>query len=490
LGQIARLSERPISSRDACVTARPDLQALGLTSADAFLDLQGEIVSGHPDRHVMRVELPDGRVCFLKKEHRVRWKDRFENWRAGLGWCSKSVREGRMLSEMEVRRIGTPSCLAFGEDGRGRAFVLIAAVPDAVDLRRFVHLQADGEELAIALGRFCAELHAARIDHPDLYAKHFLIEPTTFELTLLDWQRAIAGRAVSWSRRIHALAALAATLPSAVSAALRTHMLWAYLRRIDALEKCGSIPSFASLAKAIGKRVRHLEGRRGIREQRQPPLDSHAQRLVWVDGEALCALPEIADELRPRAARLKLFDLARDQSEWTLAYGRQAWLHVGGHRGWLRRHSWRAPEVRLARLLFHLERYRLAAPKLLAYGQRRREGAIESFVLHEKQAANTQPLSAAIFEANPFRCDWLLECLAGMLNRLHESGCAARTIECFGMDGDTIVIPDPRRLLFRRRLSSRQKAADRTHVIRSMETYCGREDLARFAKLLEGDSKR
>src|SRR5687768_9234225 len=94
--------------------------ALGLTTPDAFLELCGEIVSGHPDRHVMRVELPDGRICFLKKEHRVRWKDRFENWRAGSGWCSKSVREGRLLSELEVHRIGTPASLAFGEDGRGR----------------------------------------------------------------------------------------------------------------------------------------------------------------------------------------------------------------------------------------------------------------------------------------------------------------------------------------------------------------------------------
>jgi hypothetical protein len=141
-------------------------------------------------------------------------------------------------------------------------------------------------------------------------------------------------------------------------------------------------------------------------------------------------------------------------------------------------------------LLFHLERYRIAAPKLLAYGQRRRSGAIEAFVLHEAPAADVQPLQEAIFDANPFRCDWLLECLAELLNKLHESGCEARTVNCFAMDGDTIVIPDPERLVFRRRLSARQKRDDRNRVIRSMRSYCGREELARFAELLENDTKR
>ena len=38
-----------------------------------YLDLPGEIVSGHPDRHVARVEV-DGRVCYLKRQHRVGWR--------------------------------------------------------------------------------------------------------------------------------------------------------------------------------------------------------------------------------------------------------------------------------------------------------------------------------------------------------------------------------------------------------------------------------
>lgn len=479
VGQVANLS-RPVGA----LTHRL-APALGLNTPDAFLELPGEIVSGHPDRHVMRVELPDGHICFLKKEHRVRWKDRFENWRAGFGWCSKSVREGRMLSELEVHRIGTPASLAFGEDGRGRAFVLVAAVPDAIDLRRFIHSQEAGEELAIALGRYCALLHASRIDHPDLYAKHFLISPDTFELTLLDWQRATIGRAVSWPRRIHALAALLATLPREVSARLRTHFLWGYLRRIDTLEQPGSMLSFASLAKAIEKRERHLEGRRGIREQRQPPLNADAQRLVWLNGEGLCALPEVANDLRPASARAALYDLSLDRSEWALADGRDAVLRIGAHRGWLRGRSWRAPEVRFARLLFHLERFRITAPKLFAYGQQRNGRSIESFVLHEKPPANTQSMLEALLEANPFRCDWMLERLVDLLNRLHDSGCEAGTIDCFAVDDDTILVPDPQRLRFRRQLSTSQKKRDRTRVIESMKGNCRDEDLKRFVELLE-----
>ncbi len=474
---------------------RADFLAAGLTTPEAFLDLPGEIVSGHPDRHVMRVNLPDGRIAFLKKEHRVRWKDRFENWRAGFGWSSKSVREGRMLQRAASRNVGAPEWLAYGEDGRGRAFLLIAAVEDAIEARRFVHSPGVGEELAIALGRFCAELHAAAIDHPDLYLKHFLIDPATFAITLLDWQRVQMGE-VHWRRRIQVLATLTATLPRQ----LTSPFVWAYHHETHARIRFGEapsgrlglIPSFASLTDALAKRVRVLERRRGIREQRQPPLAPSAQRLVWLDGEALCALPEVANDLRPESARRALYDLSRNQSEWTFSSGRNAHLRVGVSGGLFRGTAWRSPEVRLARLLFHLERYHIAAPKLLAYGQRRNGRRIEAFVLHESMPYDSQPLYEALFESNPFRCDWLLRNFAAVLARLHESGCEARTVECFSVigDGTTIVVADATRLGFRRHLSVRRKSADCRRVIRSMRPYCGEEDLARFAEWLESESNR
>ena len=55
------------------------LTELALDRAEAVLDLPGEVVSGHPDRHVMRVELP-GWPCglFLKRQHRVAWRERVD----------------------------------------------------------------------------------------------------------------------------------------------------------------------------------------------------------------------------------------------------------------------------------------------------------------------------------------------------------------------------------------------------------------------------
>ena len=52
------------------------LHAQGLTTVRAFLDLSGVIYCGHPNRNVARVDLGDGVSTFLKKEHRVPWRDR------------------------------------------------------------------------------------------------------------------------------------------------------------------------------------------------------------------------------------------------------------------------------------------------------------------------------------------------------------------------------------------------------------------------------
>src|SRR3954447_15274634 len=65
--------------------------ARGFDSPAAFLDLPGEVVGGHPDRHVLRVELPDFPTAFyLKRQHTVSRHERFRNWRAGFGWVSRS----------------------------------------------------------------------------------------------------------------------------------------------------------------------------------------------------------------------------------------------------------------------------------------------------------------------------------------------------------------------------------------------------------------
>src|SRR5438034_11100306 len=87
---------RRLFRRRSFVLVHPDwrerLAALGFHSADDFLNHPGEIISGHPDRHVMRSHLGADPVI-LKREHRVPWRDRLASWRAGFGFASVSCRE-------------------------------------------------------------------------------------------------------------------------------------------------------------------------------------------------------------------------------------------------------------------------------------------------------------------------------------------------------------------------------------------------------------
>src|SRR5438132_13212117 len=112
------------------------LRPLGLSAAEDFLRLQGAILGGHPDRHVLQVRLANERA-FLKKEHRVRWRDRLGHWWRGAGLISKSTREGRMLRRLEAAAIGCPQAIAFGE-AEGRAFLLTRAEPGLEELRHYL----------------------------------------------------------------------------------------------------------------------------------------------------------------------------------------------------------------------------------------------------------------------------------------------------------------------------------------------------------------
>src|SRR5262245_37247451 len=87
------------------------LQRLGLRAAEDFLGLSGVIVCGHPDRNVARIRLQDGGQAislFLKKEHRVRLRDRLAHLLGGFGFVSKTYKEKALLSELARRHIAAP----------------------------------------------------------------------------------------------------------------------------------------------------------------------------------------------------------------------------------------------------------------------------------------------------------------------------------------------------------------------------------------------
>ena len=112
----------------------------GIDTPYAALNLTGEVVCGHPARHVARVELAGRRVAYLKREHVVGWPTRLKNFRAGFGWVSRSEREAETLRRLEAAGLPGPQWLAYGEDARGRAFLLVDEVADAADLDAFSDL--------------------------------------------------------------------------------------------------------------------------------------------------------------------------------------------------------------------------------------------------------------------------------------------------------------------------------------------------------------
>lgn len=439
--------------RSWCVL-RPDRQAWleshGLNSAHDFLALQGVVVSGHVGRNVSRVEI-GSTTAYLKREHRVRLRDRFRSWRDGFGWSSMSAREAAVLRRLEERGLPSPKWLAYGE-ADGEAFLLIEAVGPACELRGLPIVDAG---LAEHLGRILARMHAAGIDQPDLFAKHFLVRPQSGEVTILDWQRAKLRRRVNITSRIRGLGALRATAPEGLLA-VWDRLIAAYLH-----ESCASGQTDLGadeFSAAVCRAARLVGKRTGIRSQ-QAAGPAQSQELIRIAGETVCAIPAVAGELDSAEVIESLYQPGHDGRRITLTCGRFGLLRVRRYRSpvgrmWaaIRGRAWRSPELKVARLLFHLERHGIPAPGLLAYGQRRsRLGPAGSFVLYE-------PLPAR----SPGPED--LNRIRRLLDRLHSAGCRLHRFgpagKPFGIVGDDAVITDASFLRLDRRRSPRHARRD------------------------------
>jgi tRNA A-37 threonylcarbamoyl transferase component Bud32 len=385
------------------MTVHPRYTALlhdgGLMQPADVIALPGEVVSGHPDRHVVEVRLPGtDDVYYLKRQHRVGWRERLRQAAAGFGWTSRSEREARVLSHLAARGFPCPEWVAYGENGRGRAFLLVRGLTGPVELRRLLGAgrlsPADRRRVAERLGQAVAELHAARVTTPDLTAKHVFVDPVSFAVTLIDWQSACADQPVGDRDRVEALAALHASLvEGGATARERVRLLWAY-RRVT--RKSGQpVPRFGEFVRRIAARAAVISTRRSIRDQRQPGVTHAGQRLVWLAGEAVCAVPDVA-AVWPRPAVAAPFYSAapangRMPEQVCLPDDRPAHLTrfhtfapLGRLVARLRGRPWRSPGATAGRVLFHLERYGIPAPRLLAFGQRLTGPCTaESFVLYD-----------------------------------------------------------------------------------------------------------
>lgn len=420
----------------------------GWFTPETFLAWPGEVCSGHPDRHVRRVELPrESRLvsAYLKREHRVPWRDRLTHAWRGAGFVSKSLYEGRLLQAARTAGIACPEFLAAGEDDLGRAFLLVRALTGYVDLRLFLdsyRLITEGARRRFSrrLGQTLARLHERGFAHGDLYAKHVLVEHETQHVAFIDWQRAVEKREVNWAERIRDLAALDATLAQAwVSDRERCLCLRVYLR-----ECVGFVTDreHQHIQGRIRQRTERLLHKRRIREQRQAPLADGAQNLIWLDGESLCVTPEFwmrcDGQLPPWLAPADMRD-AVERRRVSLPQGGQGTLirratRRPSHyfRSWFRRRS-ESPELQQGALLFRLERQRIAVPRLLAVGQGERSpGCLESFVLTEQPSCFVTARAWLSGETpdQSLETRWRLLCEVGRLyRRLHDAGCLGATLD-------------------------------------------------------------
>ncbi|MBA4062190.1 MAG: hypothetical protein C0501_00465 [Isosphaera sp.] len=433
--------------------------ALGLGTAAGFLDLPGEVVGGHPDRHVARVELPGGPALYLKREHAVGWRDRLRNRLAGFGWASRSAREAAVLRELEAEGLSGPRWAAVGEDGRGRAFLLVEEVAGAADLRRVLGdtglSPAKRRALAARVGGAVAAFHAAGFTTPDLSAKHVLVAPTG-AVTVIDWPSARRVPAVGVADRVRALAALHASVADDLATPReRLRVLWAALRHARHVGEVGG--RFSDLARRVERAAAGRRGRRSVRDQHHaggPP-----QRLVWLAGEQVCAIPDVAADWPRPAVAAPFYGCEPGTLDVQLPGGRAAVLVRGrsvaplGRLGaWLRGRPWRSPGATLGRVLFHLDRYGVPAPRLLAFGQRLtgRFGC-DWFALHTPPdpPAAPDPSGAA-------------ELVRRCLDRLHDAGCrpVGDPLAAFGLGDAGASVRDVTRVRIVRRVTAADRAAD------------------------------
>jgi hypothetical protein len=546
--------------RRAFVDMNPRFSSLlkrhGLENPQDFLGLPAVIVGGHSDRNVARVNLqtkPRGKpatTAFLKREHRVPWRDRLANAWAGFGWCSKSYREALVLRAMRDQGVSCPELLAAGEDELGRAFLLVRELSGSMDLRSFLRGTQNADPLvrrriAGELGEALARLHDAGFNHPDLYSKHVRVSPRRFRVSLLDCQRSHRLQQLTWAQRWRDLAALDATLADdLVFPRERMWCLRSYLRA--SLSTRPPRPFFRKALKAIRGRASRLLHHRHVREVRQPPLPPDCQNVIWIQGESLCVTRPFHDALKGRIPEKLLRGDHRpfpSALASILRFGREAGARVTScqysfrgigsatlvqrraSRPWrwlwskIRGRRWTSPELEQAGIVFRLERYGVRAVQVLAFGQTlRRPWQMESFLLLQDRSgkpSGEENLGQWLADHREERWTaeikqrWHILRQAGiMLRRMHEAFCylpicvdGSLVVEMIPSEGPILVLASAERIKKRRvpnAALSRENLISLTRILNSAKqsktdrlrfflSYLGQRRLTKTSKKLVKD---
>ncbi|NIA06585.1 MAG: hypothetical protein GWP14_02940 [Actinobacteria bacterium] len=177
----------------------------GLGSFQDFMSTdKGEILGQRADRVRMRIKLdsPEGKkVFYLKRYDRSGWIRRLL---MALGVCSRSRgrRELNNIYRLQKAGLATLVAAAAGESGVNEgSFILVEELSGYQPLHEFLEsflaesdrteMLRGKRELAKALAKYVRRLHAAGMDHRDLYLCHFFLRPEepVQSLRLIDLQR-------------------------------------------------------------------------------------------------------------------------------------------------------------------------------------------------------------------------------------------------------------------------------------------------------------
>jgi hypothetical protein len=415
------LSEQPLkslTSKSSSVELHPRfaawLRRLNLDAAESLIDLHGEIICGHPDRHVVQIELPNQRVLFLKREHVSGWQVKLKNWWSGYGFVSRCARELATLKEIERLNLPGPQWLAHGSLGDGRSFLLIDSIPGSVDLHQFLAKKTliDQRLVSARIGHAIAEFHDMGFATPDLSAKHIFIAGPTAAVSIIDWQstpyqstsaqsgstllastlaksptdfftsssqptNGASAVVVCWLDRLTSLARLNASINNAVSKWARFRLLREYLRACS-----GETPTFKDAVHVI-ERLSKSRSRKSTAMEQKAEGDSI--RFVWLDGEKLVVTAKYVKNYSQISAEI----LPHQSGKW------KTFDPLGRAWSWFRGQPWRSPAANAARLLAQLQKANVPSPRLIAYGQELKSfGRANSFVYTD------QAYSAALVSVN------------------------------------------------------------------------------------------
>ncbi len=158
------------------------LASVGLDTFDALMgSSQGKCVSWHTRGQTYRIDLPDGRVVFLKRDAFTSVKDIFTDLcslRYPQPPCINEVRALRLVADLGIP---APEPVAWGQRRRAslpwRAAMVMQELP-GVPMYEFLAAGPSEDRrrsVMQAAGSVAAKLHEARLSWPDMAPKHFII---------------------------------------------------------------------------------------------------------------------------------------------------------------------------------------------------------------------------------------------------------------------------------------------------------------------------